>query len=205
MKKMAGFHFENLLLVCTLTTLPLVCSRKTQCAPAAFEGLLPAPFNAIVLDLLWDLNLWYGTAALRIHTDETRVLLTKSRKSLGRSMRKFRDECANEFATRPLPKELAARDRRRMRAALKKAASKPAPPPAARGRGRPKRKGTAPPKGKGKAPVRNDGWEDEEDVTKDFHLNYPKYHAIPYYEFDICRFGGLDAVSTTPVRASSTR
>jgi hypothetical protein len=110
MKKMAGFHFENLLLVCTLTTLPRVCSRKTQCAPAAFEGLLPAPFNAIILDLLWDLNLWYGTAALRIHTDETRALLTKSRKSLGCSMRKFQDECANEFTTRPLPKELAARD-----------------------------------------------------------------------------------------------
>jgi hypothetical protein len=118
-------------------------------------------------------------------------------------MRKFRDECANEFATKALPKELATRNRRRMRAALKKAASMPMPPPAARGRGRPKGKGKAPPKGKGKAPANDAEWEDEEDVTKDFHLNFPKYHAIPYYEYDISRFGGLDAVSTTPVRTTS--
>jgi hypothetical protein len=152
------------------------------------------------LDLLWDLNLWYGTAALRLHTDETRELLKSSRKSLGRSMRKFRDDCANEFATKSLPKELAARDRRRMREAMKKAASAPPAPLPARGRGRPKRQGKAQSKGKGKAPAEDDGWEDEEDVTKSFNLDQPKYHAVPYYEYDLTRFGGLDAVSTTPVR-----
>jgi hypothetical protein len=75
-----------------------------------FEGLLPQPFNSIILDLLRDLNLWYGTATLHLHTDNTRELLKLLRKSLSRSMRKFRDNCANKFATTSLPKELAVRD-----------------------------------------------------------------------------------------------
>ncbi|KAJ7580851.1 hypothetical protein C8J56DRAFT_1057826 [Mycena floridula] len=42
-----------------------------QCAMLCFEGLLPAPHNKIVLDLLWDCSVYHAHAKLCLHTDGT--------------------------------------------------------------------------------------------------------------------------------------
>jgi hypothetical protein len=86
-----------------------------------------------------------------------------------------------------------------MQEVMKKAAAAPLAPLPAWGHGRPKHQGKAQSKGKGKAPAECNGWEDEEDVTKSFNLDYPKYHAVPYYKYNLTCFVGLHAISTTLV------
>jgi hypothetical protein len=36
-----------------------------------FEGLLPPPFDHLLLDLLFVFSSWHGLAKLRLHTDTT--------------------------------------------------------------------------------------------------------------------------------------
>ncbi len=49
----------------------------------AFEGLLPAPHNEIVMDLLSSLATWDVLAKLRIHTDDTVTLLEDATTAMG--------------------------------------------------------------------------------------------------------------------------
>ncbi|KAF8835144.1 hypothetical protein BDN67DRAFT_913558, partial [Paxillus ammoniavirescens] len=55
MKRLAAQGFEDML----------------QCSIPVFAGVLPDPYNAQVLRLLFVLCHWHGHAKLRVHTDET--------------------------------------------------------------------------------------------------------------------------------------
>jgi hypothetical protein len=103
MKKLAGRDFEDLL----------------QCAIPVFEGLLPAPHDQLVMDLLFTLSTWHACAKLRLHTDTTLAYLDNATKLLGRTIRQFVSITCAAFVTRELPKEEAARSRRRAAAARK--------------------------------------------------------------------------------------
>ncbi|KJA12762.1 hypothetical protein HYPSUDRAFT_106680, partial [Hypholoma sublateritium FD-334 SS-4] len=96
MKKLAARDFEDLL----------------QCSIPAFDGLLPEPYNAVVMTLLFRTAEWHAFAKLRLHTDSTLQHLEKLTTELGKLMREFRDTTESNFATFELPKEKEARQRR---------------------------------------------------------------------------------------------
>ncbi|KAG6913032.1 hypothetical protein DXG01_010298, partial [Tephrocybe rancida] len=96
MKKLAAHNYEDLL----------------QCAIPVFEELLPAPHNAVVMDLLFTCATWHGLAKLRMHTDHTLQILDQMTVDLGQTMRRFLRETCGTIETRELPRETAARNRR---------------------------------------------------------------------------------------------
>lgn len=82
-----------------------------------FEGLLDAPHDAIVRELLFELVTWHALAKLRLHTEATIKALEHSTRRLGKAIRRFDDETCSAFETYELPSEEAARGRRRRRTA----------------------------------------------------------------------------------------
>ncbi|KAE9392738.1 hypothetical protein BT96DRAFT_1000039 [Gymnopus androsaceus JB14] len=74
MKKLAVRDFEDIL----------------QCSIPVFEGLLPEPYNSVLLELLFTLAEWHALAKLRIHTESTLGLLHNSTHSLGQLLRRFK-------------------------------------------------------------------------------------------------------------------
>lgn len=74
-----------------------------------FEGLLPEPFNGMLLRLLYKAAEWHALAKLRLHTDSTLELLEAVTREFGRLMRQFRDKTWDEFNTVELPREAGAR------------------------------------------------------------------------------------------------
>lgn len=81
-----------------------------------FEKLLPSPHDRIVLDLLFILCTWHACAKLRLHTTSTMGFLKEMTRSLGFALRKFRKTTCSFFHTNELPKEEAARARRKAKA-----------------------------------------------------------------------------------------
>lgn len=93
-----------------------------------FEGLLGRRDDQIVLDLLFILCTWHAYAKLRLHTSSTLSGLDETTKALGKLLRDFAKKVCPNHDTRDLPREEAARTRRRANKAKKgKAASKSAP------------------------------------------------------------------------------
>jgi hypothetical protein len=80
-----------------------------------FEGLLPEPHNAAVLNLLYLLCYWHGLAKLRMHTDETLEIMDNVTKSLGDAIRAFEAETCPAFHSRELKREMEGRQRRTAR------------------------------------------------------------------------------------------
>jgi len=78
-----------------------------------FEGLLPDPHNAVVLNLLYLLCRWHGLAKLRMHTDETLEIMDDVMKSLGDAICAFKAETCSTFHTRELKREMEGRQRRK--------------------------------------------------------------------------------------------
>jgi hypothetical protein len=76
-----------------------------QCSIPVFEGLLPEPFNGMLLRLLYKAAEWHALAKLRMHTDSTLDLLDAVTREFGRLMRQFRDKTSDEFDTREVPHE----------------------------------------------------------------------------------------------------
>ncbi|PBK62343.1 hypothetical protein ARMSODRAFT_895705, partial [Armillaria solidipes] len=95
MKKLATRDFEDLL----------------QCAIPIFEGLLPEPFNGLLLTLLYRVAEWHTLAKLRMHTEQSLSWLDTSTQIFGRLMRQFRDQTSH-FDTVELPHEAAASEHR---------------------------------------------------------------------------------------------
>ncbi|KAI0316147.1 hypothetical protein OF83DRAFT_1128468 [Amylostereum chailletii] len=102
LKKLAARDFEDLL----------------QCIIPVFEGLMDAPHDKIISDMLFDLATWHAYAKLRLHTDTTLEFFREVTTSVGESVRRFQKETCLVFDTRELPHETAARGRRQ--AALQK-------------------------------------------------------------------------------------
>ena len=76
-----------------------------QCSIPVFEGLLPEPFNGMVLRLLYKAAEWHALAKLRMHTDSTLGLLEVTTREFGQLMRQFRDRTSDEFNTVELPRK----------------------------------------------------------------------------------------------------
>lgn len=130
MKKLGARDFEDLL----------------QCSIPVFEGLLPEPFNTILMDLLWDLATWHGLAKLRMHTSTTLVHLEHATTALGKSLRQFKDQICSHYVTKELPRETAARGRR---TAALVAKNQGADESSGRGRGRGRGRGGGRGRGRG--------------------------------------------------------
>jgi hypothetical protein len=165
MKKLAGRDFEDLL----------------QCAIPAFEGLLPAPHDQLVSDLLFTLATWHACAKLRLHTEVTLTYLDKTTTLLGQVFRKFISITCAAFVTRELPREEAARTRRRAAAAAKKT-------------GKASQKHAATKQGKQPAIT------SKSRKRKPFNLCTYKFHALGDYAKTIRLFGTSDSYSTQVVR-----
>ncbi len=86
-----------------------------QCAIPTFEGLLPTQYDKIVMTLLYRLAEWHALAKLRMHTDTTLDLLDSITTILGRELRQFRRTVCSAYATKDLPKEHAAHQRKKQR------------------------------------------------------------------------------------------
>jgi hypothetical protein len=78
-----------------------------------FDGLLPEPFNNSILNLLFELATWHAFGKLRMHTETTLYHFDNCTTRLGKALRHFRDNTCKKFATHDLPRETAARARRR--------------------------------------------------------------------------------------------
>jgi hypothetical protein len=77
-----------------------------------FEGLLPEPYNSIVMTLLYRTAEWHAFSKLRLHTESTLQHLEGLTTELGKLMRNFRDTTQSAFMTFELPKEAGVRQRR---------------------------------------------------------------------------------------------
>jgi hypothetical protein len=83
-----------------------------KCAIPVFDGLLPEPHNSRVLRLLFTLAHWHGLAKLRMHTDNTLVILDNETTLLGEQLRKFQLTTGSFYNTYELKREVEARQRR---------------------------------------------------------------------------------------------
>lgn len=77
-----------------------------------FEGLLPAPHNKLILNLLFDLATWHGYAKLRLHTEKTLKFFDKAIQSLHRSVVNFQENTCSTYQMTELPQESAAHGHR---------------------------------------------------------------------------------------------
>ncbi|KAI0318229.1 hypothetical protein OF83DRAFT_48304 [Amylostereum chailletii] len=83
-----------------------------QCIIPVFEGLMDAPHDKIISDMLFHLATWHAYAKLRLHTETTLAFFREVTTALGDAVRKFKKETCTVFNTRELPHETAARGRR---------------------------------------------------------------------------------------------
>jgi len=85
-----------------------------------FEGLLPTPHHDEYLqDLLFTLCTWHAYAKLRMHTSSTLNGLKSTTRMLGIQLRYFAKNICVLYDTAELPREEAARTRRRANASKK--------------------------------------------------------------------------------------
>lgn len=146
-----------------------------------FEGILPDPFNSIILDLLFVLAMWHGLAKLRLHTEYTLDVLDYLTTTMGQLLRKFKSDVCPSFPTKPLNREEEATKRRKTKKSSASTQGKQ--------------------KGKGRAKATDGG---EENFKKVFKLDTPKLHALGDYVATICRFGTTDIFSTQRVSPLSS-
>ena len=149
------------------------------------EGLLPAPHDAIVLDMLFALAEFHAFAKMRLHTERTLELFEKSIKTLGEAVRKFETVTCAAYDTKELPRETAARGRREAAAAAKTGDKT-----SASGRSKGKGKAAAP-----KAPRKPAG----SSRHVKFQASTVKWHSFGDYVAYIRAYGTLDVSSTQSV------
>ena len=83
-----------------------------QCALPVLEGLLPAPHNDAVLDLVFMMGCWHAYAKLQIHTEHTLASFDQLTADLGTLLCHFSVVTCAAFNTTELPCESAAHQRR---------------------------------------------------------------------------------------------
>jgi hypothetical protein len=142
------------------------------------EGLLPPAHNKIISDLLFELLVWHAYAKLRLHTDKTLLQFENSTRTLGAALRRFLRTTCRFYVTKELPKEEAARGRRKAALAAKEAA-----------KGTSKGPGISEAKGKGKAGPHR----------KYLNLATYKLHSLGDYVNTIRQFGPTDNYTTQVV------
>ena len=194
MKKLAARNFEDMLQVywylCPCDT-HSPHESISQCAIPVFEGLLPEPHNEIVLTLLFRLAEWHALAKLRMHTESTLTLLESVTTTLGYELRRFRATTCSVFFTTELPKEAAARQRKRGQKA--KAAPKVPTLPAQASTS----SSSKAPEGSSSLPTT--GPPPKKQRRKTFNLSIYKVHALGDYAHTVRLFGPTDSYSTQTV------
>lgn len=127
----------------------------------------------MLLIVLYRLAEWHALAKLRMHTEYTLQALEELTTTLGREMRRFRDETLKAFDCQELPKETLARQRRKTKAKAKKTDNQTT-------------------SSKGKLP------KDPPLAPKKKYLNLftYKFHALGDYVRTIRMFGTTDSYST---------
>ena len=147
-----------------------------QCALHVIEGLfIDESHDQRIQELVFTMAEWHANAKLRLHTDSTVLRLKELTRSLGSRIRSFASHICPSYETRELPREEAARARRRAKQAAQRSGDSN-PPPTARKNG----------------PLR-----------KVFNLFTYKLHALGDYVFHILRFGTTDSYSTQTVMSLS--
>lgn len=121
---------------------------------------------------------WHGLAKLRLHTEETLIYLDKLTTALGDQLRKFKKRTCSLFETKELPREVQAREKKKIKKATKESAGTPAPEPEA-----PASKST-------------------KRLLREFKLNTYKNHSLGDYVESIRRYGTTDLYSTEAVRSN---
>ena len=149
------------------------------------EGLLPAPHNAIVLNMLFALAEFHAFAKMRLHTERTLELFEKSIKTLGEAVRRFETVTCTAYDTKELPRETAARG-----CCEAAAAAKTGDKTSASGRSKGKGKAAAP-----KAPRKPAG----SSRHVKFQASTVKWHSFGDYVAYIRAYGTLDVSSTQSV------
>ena len=143
-----------------------------------FDGLLDPENNVIVMELQFKLATWHALAKLHLHTDSTILALKGSTTQLGKALRKFESTTCQKFETLDLPREDAARGRRKAAAKSKKSGT------------------TASAKNKGKQKQHTTNLERRH---RNFNLSSYKPHALPDYAKTIRLLGPTDGYSTQTV------
>jgi len=138
---------------------------------------MPEPHNKIILDLAFDIATWHAYAKLRKHTEYSLRSLRSQSKELGRQFRTFLRKTCSQYKTKRLPREEAARGRRRV-AKAKKGSSTARKQPGS----------PADPTTAGDSDLRP------------FNLATYKIHALADYADHIERFGPTDCFTTQHVR-----
>ncbi|KAH7916907.1 hypothetical protein BV22DRAFT_1027248 [Leucogyrophana mollusca] len=173
MKKLAARDYEDLL---------------QQCSMPVFEGLLPSPFNEILMDLLYELAEWHAFAKQRMHTETSLSLFENATARLGIMLRKFKSDLCSRYDTYELEKEVAARGRRN--AALSARSQHRGDPPGSHAQ---------PTSGKGKEKSPRTRRK-----KKEFNISTYKLHALGHYPHTIRLYGTTDSYTTQPVSAVYT-
>ena len=136
------------------------------------EGLfLDESHDRYVQQLVFTMAEWHANAKLRLHTDSTVLRLKELTRLLGSRLRFFANNICPLYDTRELPREEAARARRRAKQAAQRAGNTDAA-----------------------ATSRKTG-----PLRKVFNLVTYKLHALGDYVFHILRFGTTDSYSTQTV------
>lgn len=92
----------------------------SQCSIPVFENLLPNKHhNILIMNMLFIFCTWHAYAKLRLHTGSTLQALEETTRALGASLRQFVKVICSCYATKELPREEAARVRRRANASAK--------------------------------------------------------------------------------------
>ncbi|KAG2067451.1 hypothetical protein BDR04DRAFT_1120444 [Suillus decipiens] len=168
MKRMATCNFENLL----------------WCSIPIFNGLLPEPYNMIVLKLLFNMAHWHGLAKLRMHSDLTLDIMDQVTTMLGSQFCTFNVQVCSVYDTHKLQQEVEACKQHFAKQAAKYYALQ---------------------KGKQTAHAVLQGTRCEEDHTatnlyhtKLFNFQMYKFHAVGDYVSTIRQYGTCDSYSTEP-------
>lgn len=155
-----------------------------------FEGLFDtADSDRAIQGLLFTWAEWQALAKLRLHTDSTLTRLEEVTTELGTTLRHFQQNICPRYDTQELPREEAARARRRTatrkktQASAEPSASGPRPSQAAESTGR-----FAAAAGRKK---------------KQFNLSFIKLHGLGDYPATIRLFGTTDSYSTQIVSLSA--
>jgi len=131
------------------------------------------------MTMLFRLAEWHAFVKLRMHTESTLTRMESVTTVLGRELCKFSNVTCSAFSTVELPRETAARGRRRARTQAK--AAKPDGPDGSI------------------APALSSGMRSKKRCKKKLNLSTYKLHSLGDYVRTIRMFGTTDSFSTQPV------
>ncbi|TFK18060.1 hypothetical protein FA15DRAFT_683383 [Coprinopsis marcescibilis] len=142
-----------------------------QCAIPAFDGLIPAPHNEIVMKLLKLCAEWHALAKLHMHTDLTLELLEETTTAMATQFRLFLEQTCAQVVTFELPKEAEAHHKREQ-SQKDKGQSNSCP----------------------RLSIRPHKCSPSQ--RKTLNINTYKYHALGDYVFTIKKFGTTDSFNS---------